>query len=44
MNFFHAHLGQIVCDNDGVLDWCIVLVEMPLTQFEEFYFKQFSLG
>ena len=26
---------QIVCDKDGVGDWCIVLVEMPLTQFEE---------
>ena len=30
-----AHLGQIVCDKDGVVDWCIVLVEMPLTRFEE---------
>ena len=30
-----AHLGQIVCDKDGVVDWCIVLVEMPLTWFEE---------
>ena len=24
-----------VCDNDGVVDWCIVLVEIPLTRFEE---------
>ena len=31
-----AHLGQIVCDKDGVVvDWCIVLMEMPLTRFEE---------
>ena len=30
-----AHLGQIVGDKDGVVDWCIVLVEMPLTRFEE---------
>ena len=28
-----AHLGQIV--KDGVVDWCIVLVEIPLTRFEE---------
>ena len=24
-----------VCDKDSVVDWCIVLVEMPLTRFEE---------
>ena len=30
-----AHLGQIVCDKDGVVDWCNVLLEMPLTRFEE---------
>ena len=30
-----AHLGQIVCDRDRVVDWCIFLVEMPLTRFEE---------
>ena len=30
-----AHLSQIVCDKDGVVDWCIVLVEIPLTWFEE---------
>ena len=24
-----------VCDKDGVVDWCIVLLEMPLTRFEE---------
>ena len=34
-NCLDAHLGQIVCDKDGVVDWCIVLVEMPLTRFEE---------
>ena len=34
-NGVDAHLGQIVCDKDGVVDWCIVLVEMPLTRFEE---------
>ena len=30
-----THIGQIVCDKDEVVDWCIVLVEMPLTRFEE---------
>ena len=34
-NFLDDHLGQIVCDKDGVVDWCIILVEMPLTRFEE---------
>ena len=29
------YLAQIVCDKDGVVDWCIVLVEMPLTWFGE---------
>ena len=29
-----AHLGQIVCDKDGVVNWCIVKVEMPLSRFE----------
>ena len=28
-------LGQIVCDRDGVVDWFIVLLEMPQTRFEE---------
>ena len=36
-NCLDAHLGQIVCDEDGVVDWCIVLVKMPLTRFEEFW-------
>ena len=34
-NCLDADLGQIVCDKDGVVDWCIVLVEMPLTRFKE---------
>ena len=34
-NCLDAHLAQIVCDKDGVVDWCIVLVEMPLTRFQE---------
>ena len=34
-NCLDAHLGQIVCDKDEVVDWCIVLVEMPLSRFEE---------
>ena len=34
-NCLDAHLGQIVCNNDGVVDWCIVLVEMPLSWFEK---------
>ena len=36
-NCLDAHLGQIVCDKDGVVDWCIVIVEMPLTRFEEYW-------
>ena len=35
MNSLDAHLGQIVYDKDGVADWCIVLLEMLLTRFEE---------
>ena len=34
-NYLDAHLGQIVCDKDGVVDCCIVLVKIPLTQFKE---------
>ena len=34
-NCLDAHLGQIVCDKDGVVNWYIVLVEMLLTRFEE---------
>ena len=34
-NCLDAHLGQIVYDKDGVVDWCIVLLEMPLTRFQE---------
>ena len=34
-NYLDAHLGQIVRDKNGVKDWCNVLVEMPLTRFEE---------
>ena len=34
-NCLDAHLGQIVGDKDGVVDWCIVLVEMSLTRFGE---------
>ena len=34
-NCVGAHLGKIVCDKDRVVDWCIVLLEMPLTQFQE---------
>ena len=34
-NCLDTHLGQIVCDKNGVVDWCIVLVEMPLSRFEE---------
>ena len=36
-SYLDALLGQIVCDKDGVVDWCVVQVEMPLTQFEEFW-------
>ena len=36
-NCLDAHLGQIVCDKDGVVDWCIILVEMSLTRFEEWW-------
>ena len=31
-NWLDAHLGQIVCDKDGVVDWYIVLVEMQLSR------------
>ena len=34
-NCLNAHLGQIVCDKDEVVDWCIILVEMLQTRFEE---------
>ena len=34
-NCLDAHLGQVVSDKDGIVDWCIVLVEMPLTRFKE---------
>ena len=34
-NYLDAHLDQKVCDKDGVVDWCIVLMEMPVTRFEE---------
>ena len=34
-NCLDPNLGQIVCDKGGVVNWCIVLMEMPLTQFEE---------
>ena len=34
-NCLVTQLGQIVCGKDGVVDWCIVLAEMPLTRFEE---------
>ena len=34
-NCLHASFGQIVCAKDGVGDWCIVLVEIPLSRFEE---------
>ena len=34
-NCLDTHLGQIVCEKDGVVDWCIILMEMPLTRFEE---------
>ena len=27
--------GQIVCDKDEIVDWRIVLVEMPLTRYED---------
>ena len=36
-NCLDAHLGQIVCDKDRVVDWCIVPAEMPLTRFEEYW-------
>ena len=34
-NCFDAHLGQIVCDKDRVVDLSIVLMEMQLSRFEE---------
>ena len=34
-NCLDAHLGQIVCDKDGVVDWCIVLVESSDYEMEQ---------
>ena len=34
-NCLDAHLCQIDSDKDGVVHWCIVLLEMPLTLFGE---------
>ena len=34
-NCLDAHLDQIFCDKDGFVDWFIVLLEIPLTRFEE---------
>ena len=34
MNCLDAHLGQIVCYKDGIVDLFIVLVEMALIRFE----------
>ena len=34
-NCLDAHIGQIVYDKDGAVDRGIVLVEMPLTRFQE---------
>ena len=31
MNCLDAHLGQKVFDKDEVVEWCIVLVEIPLS-------------
>ena len=33
-NCLDTYLCQIVCDKDGVVDWCIVLLEMALTRFD----------
>ena len=35
MNCLESHFGQKVGGEDGVVDWCIVLLEMPQTRFEE---------
>ena len=29
--------ARIICDKDGVVDWCIVLLEMPLSRFEDYW-------
>ena len=34
-NCLDANLCRIICDKDGIVDWCIVLVEMPLTRLED---------
>ena len=34
-NCLDAHLGQIVGNTDGVADWYIVLVEIPLARCDE---------
>ena len=42
-NCLDAHLGQIVFDKDGVVEWCIVPVEMPLTRFCSYVLVCFQL-
>ena len=34
-NCLDAYIDQIVCYKDRVVNWCIVLLEMPRTRFEE---------
>ena len=33
-NYLDTDLAQIVCDKGGVVDWCIVRVDMLLTRFD----------
>ena len=36
-NCLDAHLPQIACDKNGVVDWCTAPVEMPQTWFEDYW-------
>ena len=36
-NCLDDYLGQILCDKDGVVDLGIVLIEMPLIRFKEYW-------
>ena len=42
-NCLDAHLGQIVCVKNEVVDWCIVLVEMPLTRLKSARLFQWNI-
>ena len=34
---FDPHLCQVVCHHDGLVGGCVILMEVPLARFEEFW-------